>query len=357
MTVRVYGEAFFALASAKKKDPTKYAWYQITRGKVKLDNHHKTFEVELSKGEKFGLKRYRNDFFLIDEDDLTIQFKLSAEEAKEVVRRSKGFSGKIDGKDVNPGVFEFDGQPPKGHKKPGPKPKTKTPAAKTRGKSQAAKARTQATKVNKLLRQFSGEDKEVVRSVVESLRDNDLESAGHTLKTADTAVREPVLDVIDREYWPALGFKAPVSKPSSSRRKKAARKPQTKASKHPGLEIPQGQTAKQDKQGENLKRIAEKDITPTLKKFGLKLERVAGSPSDWVATTAVDAKTIRTIKDTFQNAGWKIDYRKGGSKTRRRGVGGSFTYMNIALTGANRHITIQTTGKSKGRLVIRSGKS
>lgn len=281
MTVRVYGEAFFALASAKKKDPTKYAWYQITRGKVKLDNHHKTFEVELSKGEKFGLKRYRNDFFLIDEDDLTIQFKLSAEEAKEVVRRSKGFSGKIDGKDVNPGVFEFDGQPPKGHKKPGPKPKNSSNPKKPQSK--------------------------------------------------------------DRKR--------------GQRSTKSRQKPQTKAIKHPGLEIPQGQTPKQDKQGENLKRITEKDITPTLKKFGLKLERVAGSPSDWAATTTVDAKTIRTIKDTFQNAGWEIDYRKGGSKTRRRGVGGSFTYMNIALTGANRHITIQTTGKSKGRLVIRSGKS
>lgn len=90
-------------ASTKKRDPQKYKWYQLAKGKAKFDSAHDEFELELRKGEKFGLKFYRGSYFLVDEDDLSVQFKLSADEGKKLISASKPFSGKVAGKKVEGG--------------------------------------------------------------------------------------------------------------------------------------------------------------------------------------------------------------------------------------------------------------
>lgn len=103
MTVHIYkSEA----ASPKKRDPQKYKWYQLAKGKAKFDSAHDEFELELRRGEKFGLKFYRGSYFLVDEDDLSVQFKLSAEEGKKLIESSKPFSGKVAGKKVGGGNTE-----------------------------------------------------------------------------------------------------------------------------------------------------------------------------------------------------------------------------------------------------------
>lgn len=102
MSVKFFNAEMLS-ASSKKRDPQKYKWYQLAKGKAKFDSAHKEFELELRKGEKFGLKFYRGSYFLVDEDDLTVQFKLSVEEGKKLIEASKPFSGKIAGKQVEGG--------------------------------------------------------------------------------------------------------------------------------------------------------------------------------------------------------------------------------------------------------------
>lgn len=89
-----------ALAAARQNDPTKYRWYKISKGRIVLDNHHKEFEIELKRGEKFGIRQTKASIFLVDEDDLSIQFKLRPEDLTALMRMSKGFSGTIAGKQV-----------------------------------------------------------------------------------------------------------------------------------------------------------------------------------------------------------------------------------------------------------------
>lgn len=102
MTVKLL-DAEVLSAASKKRDPTKYKWYQLAKGKAKFDSSHDEFELELRKGEKFGLKFFAGSYFLVDEDDLSVQFKLSADEGKKLIKASEPWSGKISGKQVKPG--------------------------------------------------------------------------------------------------------------------------------------------------------------------------------------------------------------------------------------------------------------
>lgn len=92
--------------AAAKKDPTKYKWYSLKRGSAHFDTAHKEYDLDLRKGDPFGIKFYRGSYFLIDKDDLTIQFKLSVEEGKKLLQRSQGWSGKVGGKTVQAGGEE-----------------------------------------------------------------------------------------------------------------------------------------------------------------------------------------------------------------------------------------------------------
>lgn len=108
-------------ATSKKRDPQKYKWYTLAKGKAKFDSAHKTFELELNKGEKFGLKFYRGSYFLLDASDLYVQFKLSVEEGKKLIAASKPFSGKVGGKKVEGGEIE---EKPKPSRRPRAKKET-----------------------------------------------------------------------------------------------------------------------------------------------------------------------------------------------------------------------------------------
>ena len=95
-----------SVSATKKRDPQKYKWYQLAKGRAMFDSAHKDFELELNKGDKFGMKFYRGSYFLVDESDLTLQFKLSVEEGKKLIAASKSFSGKVAGKKVEGGEAE-----------------------------------------------------------------------------------------------------------------------------------------------------------------------------------------------------------------------------------------------------------
>jgi hypothetical protein len=53
------------------------------------------YEVELNKGDKFGVKRFRGNVYVVDANDLSVQLKFSPADAKRLTSNSKGYEGKI----------------------------------------------------------------------------------------------------------------------------------------------------------------------------------------------------------------------------------------------------------------------
>ena len=84
--------------SAAKRDPRKYRWLQYDGRKATFQvqgSDKEEYELSLKKGEKFGVKRFRGNFYIVDESDLTIQLRLKPEDAKRIINNSKAFEGKI----------------------------------------------------------------------------------------------------------------------------------------------------------------------------------------------------------------------------------------------------------------------
>jgi len=75
-----------------------YAWYRF-KGKVKkvYKEHHRSLECELTPNEVFGIKRIGKKFKLVDSSDLSALFTLNPKEAENLLKRSKGYGGKING--------------------------------------------------------------------------------------------------------------------------------------------------------------------------------------------------------------------------------------------------------------------
>lgn len=87
-----------------KKDPSKYKWYAYaSKRPAHIKTDHADLDFSLTKGEKFGVKVNRGSYFLVDETDLTAQFKLKPEDAERILKRSQGWSGLIDGVQVQAG--------------------------------------------------------------------------------------------------------------------------------------------------------------------------------------------------------------------------------------------------------------
>lgn len=81
--------------AAAKRDPRKYVWYQLTGAKATFEDAHRTHDLILSKGEKYGIKLFRGYVYLVDADDLSLQFKLTEDQASKLLRKSKPWSGKV----------------------------------------------------------------------------------------------------------------------------------------------------------------------------------------------------------------------------------------------------------------------
>lgn len=93
--------------SAKAK-VTDFQWYTFegTR-RVLIENANRYYDLEITKGEHFGLKLGRTHFWLAqveEESGDVIKFKLEPKEARRIVEKSKGFSGKIGKIKVQPGT-------------------------------------------------------------------------------------------------------------------------------------------------------------------------------------------------------------------------------------------------------------
>jgi len=92
--------------AAAAKDPTKYLWFKLDKAKAKFNMHHKSHDLELERGGKFGLKQFKDKYFLLPGADLTMQFTLSEAEAKKLVKSSTQFRGQVAKKKVTSGSWE-----------------------------------------------------------------------------------------------------------------------------------------------------------------------------------------------------------------------------------------------------------
>jgi hypothetical protein len=114
----------------KSKDPRNYSWFELKHEPIELDDVHPKYKLELKVGERFGLRKTHTKkttaVFLVDEGSLHIQYKLSEEQAKDLIGRSFPFRGKIEGRRVHPGRAELILQPSslrednRKHRTPGP---------------------------------------------------------------------------------------------------------------------------------------------------------------------------------------------------------------------------------------------
>lgn len=114
--------------SAKAK-VTDFEWYtfQGTR-RVLIENANRYYDLEITKGEHFGLKLGRTHFWLAqveEESGEVIKFKLEPKDARRIVEKSNGYGGKIGRIKVEPGNY---GQERKASGKPsGSTPTNATP--------------------------------------------------------------------------------------------------------------------------------------------------------------------------------------------------------------------------------------
>lgn len=85
----------FTSLSAKVQD---FEWFMYKSArKTVLDNHHKEYDLELTKGLKFGIRMFRRKLRLVVSDDISISFTISELEAKRIKKKAEPFKGKING--------------------------------------------------------------------------------------------------------------------------------------------------------------------------------------------------------------------------------------------------------------------
>lgn len=95
----------FISLSAKDKDVSKYEWYRFTGTRmVKLYNNHKSFDCEIEKDDVFGVRPARGFIGMIHESDLSVEFRLTDKEFAAIMKRSRGYRGKVNKQTVKVGT-------------------------------------------------------------------------------------------------------------------------------------------------------------------------------------------------------------------------------------------------------------
>tara|TARA_Y100001963_G_scaffold127143_1_gene180308 strand:- start:3964 stop:4608 length:645 start_codon:yes stop_codon:yes gene_type:complete len=107
-------------------DIQKFRWYKFDGIRtVRFERAHKQYDLEIEKGDVFGIRVARNKIQLLHSDETSITFKVDAKEIKRVIDKSNGFKGKVDGERVLPGT---QGKDMRAQSKPkGKAPKHTTP--------------------------------------------------------------------------------------------------------------------------------------------------------------------------------------------------------------------------------------
>lgn len=82
--------------SSAKPNVKEYEWFTYMGKRVfKILDGHRSYDLEMPTGKRYGLKKARKNIYLLCEDDTTIVFKLSEVGAQRLIKASKGYTGKI----------------------------------------------------------------------------------------------------------------------------------------------------------------------------------------------------------------------------------------------------------------------
>lgn len=101
------------MLSAAKPKISGYGWYKFGGIRtVKLLEHNRSFELELEKGEVFGVRLGKKYFYLVEKSAPKVEFRLTPKEARAIINKSKGWSGKVVGVKVKAGVYGKDSGKP-----------------------------------------------------------------------------------------------------------------------------------------------------------------------------------------------------------------------------------------------------
>lgn len=90
------------------KDVSKYQWVEYQGPKLILETDHPEFDFELTRGAKLGIRKYRGNFYVVAKDDLDFRFKSSEKDVKKILKKSRGWSGKVKGVRVSAGEGGLD---------------------------------------------------------------------------------------------------------------------------------------------------------------------------------------------------------------------------------------------------------
>lgn len=90
--------------SSAKNNPLAYTWHRFNpaSGRAKnFPNAHRHYELRLEANDVYGYREGRGDtVYLVDKEDISIEFKLTKKELAALLKVSKPFKGKIAGKPV-----------------------------------------------------------------------------------------------------------------------------------------------------------------------------------------------------------------------------------------------------------------
>jgi hypothetical protein len=81
-----------------------FRWYKFDGVRtVKFASAHKSYDLEIEKGEVFGIRLDKKKVHVLHRDDPSILFKVDPKLIKKVIEKSNGFRGNIDGVKVEAG--------------------------------------------------------------------------------------------------------------------------------------------------------------------------------------------------------------------------------------------------------------
>lgn len=98
--------------AATKRTPKDYEWYKFGgKRSVKIPDGHKSYSMEIEPNECFGIRKRGKLIYLVDQNDYDIEFKLTSVQASSLLKRSKGWSGKVGRYTVSAGSFAAQDKP------------------------------------------------------------------------------------------------------------------------------------------------------------------------------------------------------------------------------------------------------
>lgn len=92
------------LVSVSTAKVERYEWFTYYGRPKVFESHNRKYDLALEPRDKFGVRKFGAKYKVLEASDTKIIFTLSQREVDSLIKKSKGFSGKVDGKKVTRGI-------------------------------------------------------------------------------------------------------------------------------------------------------------------------------------------------------------------------------------------------------------